>query len=268
MPRADTSESHRRQWLLVLGLCVAATTAFAETSTLPVSDGAELVERARRAMPSESFGAEFRIDVTTPSWSSRKVGQIFKRKSASGQDTLIVFQRPPAAEGVKVLMQRPLDGRAMQWLVLPNGRPRRLSTSRSGEALLGTEFTSDDLEMPSALSRAVVTRQERNGGALVSVVAMTVEDADTSHEEVAWIRVDDAVVLRREIYLGSELARVFRVDRMEDVEGVSTPVAMTITNVATQAVSKVSLRHVSYASAFAPSMFTLAQLTGQRASLP
>jgi Outer membrane lipoprotein-sorting protein len=254
---------------LVLGLCVAATTAFgAETSTLPVPDGAELVERARRAMPSESFGAEFRIDVTTPSWSSRKVGQIFKRKSGSGQDTLIVFQRPPAAEGVKVLMQRPPDGRALQWLVLPNGRPRRLSTSQSGEALLGTEFTSNDLEIPSALSRAVVTRQEHQGGALVFVVAMTVTDEGASHEEVAWIRVDDAVVLRREIYLGSELARVFRVDRMEEVDGVSTPVAMTITNLATHAVSKVFLRHVTYASAFAPSMFTLAQLAEQRASLP
>jgi hypothetical protein len=253
----------------VLGLCVAATAASgAESETLSAPDGAELVERARLAMPSESFAAEFRVEITTPSWNSRKVGQIFKRKSAAGQDTLIVFQRPPVAQGVKVLVQRPLDGPTLQWLALPNARPRRLSTSQSGEALLGTEFTTEDMEMPSALSRAVVTRQERNNGDLVSVVAMTVKDGDASHEEVAWIRVEDAIVLRREIYLESQLARVFRVDRIEEVEGFSTPVAMTITNVATQTVSKVSLRHVTYGSPFAPSMFTLAQLAEQRPSLP
>lgn len=251
---------HAAGRLALSGFLVAAAPLILVAGTAPTPDGGEVVRRARQVASMTNFRAEFRLDVTTPTWSGRRAGWIYKRLGDDVIDTLIVFQRPPVADGVKILAQRPAKGSIRQWLSVPGGRTRRLASSESGNALFGTEFDTSDLELPASLSPAAVERTERYEGVEAYVVAMTVTDGDQPHDELMWIRTTDFVLLRREFYLNGQLNRVYRVDRFEEVEGVATPTAMTVTNVATKTLSRVRLRHIDYEPDFEPGLFALARL--------
>lgn len=254
--------------LALSGFLVAAAPLVLVAGTAPTLDGGEVVRRARQVALTTNFRAEFRLDVTTPTWSARRAGWIYKRLNDGVTDTLIVFQRPPAAEGLKILVQRPLQGTIQQWVCLPGARTRRLPSSEAGNALFGTEFDTRDLEMPASLSRAAIERKERYEGADAYVVAMTVStNGDAPHEELVWIRAGDFVLLRREFYLDGELNRVYRVDRFEAVGGLATPVAMTVTNLAAKTLSRVRLRHVDYGTDFEQGFFALARL-GEHVQAP
>jgi hypothetical protein len=228
----------------------------------PGLDAAAILERASDAVElGGSRSAAFTLEVHAEAWQAERSGTIYKEIGRDGRNTLIVIDGPEQLRGLKVLSRHPVFGPAQQWLYVPSThRARRVAVGESGRSIFGGDFSASDLEQRRPGLTATLLRRERRDGHDVYVVDVRGMQDEDPVDETLWIRTEDFRLVRREFRVDGRLHRLYRVDALEEVAGIATPVAMTLVNVAGGTRSRVRLHDVRYRVRFDSALFAAQHL--------
>jgi Outer membrane lipoprotein-sorting protein len=225
-------------------------------------EAAAILARARAAVSAGgNLAAEFRLEVVTRGWTADRRGRFYKRIGTNGQATLIVFDDPPQVHDVKILSRSTRAGSAQRWLWVPaTHRARRVATGTGGRGLFGSDFSASDLEQRGPDVHGILLRREMRRDRDAYVVELTGREDGRPVHEILWVRSDDFRVARREFYEDGALRRVYTADRIRTIDGIPTPVAMTVVNLAAASRSRIRLHRVRHGIHLDPRLFTVAEL--------
>jgi hypothetical protein len=92
------------------------------------------------------------------------------------------------------------------------------------------------------------------------VVDITGQDGSGPVHEVVWIRTSDFRLVRREFHAAGVLRRVYSADDLQVIDGIATPVAMTVLDVAGGTRSRIRLTRVRYHADFDAALFAVQHL--------
>lgn len=182
---------------------------------------------------------------------------------------LIVLQAPETAKGITYLVQEQTGRPDLQWMYLPAvRRVRELSPIGAYQDFLGTIFTYGDLGLVDLRARTYkLLDKEKHAG----VWAYKVQEIPTQpwyySRIVTWIATDSFLPLQRNYYTPSnELWKIERFEEIKNIDGVPTPLWITMEDLRDGSSSKIEVSDVRYDVDVPDTLFDPAQLPGTLAS--
>lgn len=169
---------------------------------------------------------------------------------------LIRFNYPNDIAGTSFLVWERGGAEDERFLYLPAlGRVRRIAGAERQESFVGSDFTYEDIggraleDYTYALLDANGTFAASDGASSpVYVLESRAKDADALYPRVvSQVRKDNFVVVRAEIFnRRNEREKEYRVERLEQVEGIWTARTVLMTNVLARTRTELTMTNVDY----------------------
>jgi hypothetical protein len=169
---------------------------------------------------------------------------------------LIRFNYPNDIAGTSFLVWERAGAEDERFLYLPAlGRVRRIAGAERQESFVGSDFTYEDIG-GRALEDYTYTLLDANANSpapdgrsyQVYVLESRAKDADALYPRVvSQVRKDNFVVVRAEIFnRRNEREKEYRVERLDQVEGIWTARAVTMTNALARTRTELTMTNVDY----------------------
>lgn len=191
----------------------------------------------------------------------------FKKYPEDRNRSLLFFEEPPDVRGVGFLQWGDPRGKDTQWLYLPELKrpPRQISGGAKRESFAGTDFNYNDLSIIGQLTdwteaeaRAELLRSEPVDGGSAWVIEFTPVGKDVGYRRIlAWLRADDLMITRYEMYEGDgEPTKRLVLDDIRPVGAVPTAFRMQMANLRAGSRTDVKLTEVTYDTGLSDDQFT------------
>lgn len=197
----------------------------------------ELSQRVTEALhPPRTSTRDLEISVTgsdrrTATWHGRQL----RRPGERGGKVLTLFESPPSVAGFAILVSGSSSGQDARWMYVPPvRRVRRIEYPGRFEYFLGTDLSATDLGFLDFDSSAKVVRKEHKDGNDAWLVQEEPQPrvAGGFSRILTWVTTDEAIPVRREFYdQGGRLWKVETRGEIVNVNGVPTPMRLTVRNV-------------------------------------
>jgi Outer membrane lipoprotein-sorting protein len=172
---------------------------------------------------------------------------------------LIRFNYPNDIAGTSFLVWERTGAEDERFLYLPAlGRVRRIAGAERQESFVGSDFTYEDIG-GRALEDYTYTLLDANatvaapgpspaGSHRVYVLESRAKDADALYPRVvSQVRQDNFVVVRAEIFnRRNEREKEYRVERLEQIEGIWTARSVVMTNALARTRTELTMTDVDY----------------------
>ena len=174
------------------------------------------------------------------------------RKDFEGKDKLLLkFMYPKDIKGTSFLVWEHKGRDNERFLYLPApGRIRRIATQEKNENFAGTDFSYEDIsgrkleDYTYKLVKEKTLYQEQNCYLLASYP----KEEDSKFTKIlSWARKDNFVVVKGEYYnKKGELEKTYRVNKLEKIGGIWTPIEHSMENHKTAHKTFIKVNNVQY----------------------
>lgn len=238
---------------------VLATAAHADA----IADGTALAQRVHDHPDGRDVASHFTMALTGPDSAPRqRLAYSFRRDAKPGEmQTLLRFTDPADIRDTGLLVHNRPDGSSDQWLYLPAlDQVRRIAADRRGGRFVGSDLYYEDLDdrLPDR-DRHRLLGQELIEGLPTYVLESVPIDAEKSaySRRVAWIHEPTLLPLRVDFFeSGKQPSKRFTVHKMEQIQGYWTIMDSTMTDLATNHQTRITVRAVRYDQNLPASLFT------------
>jgi hypothetical protein len=162
---------------------------------------------------------------------------------------LIVLQAPETVKGITYLVQEQVGRPDLQWMYLPAvRRVREFSSVGAYQDFLGTDFTYGDLGLVDLHDRMYkFLGMEQHAGVWAYKVQEVPRQPWYYSRIVTWIATDSFLPLQRNYYAPSKkLWKIERFEEIKNIDGVPTPLWITMENLRDGSSSKIEVSDVRY----------------------
>lgn len=240
---------------------LAAAGALLLAAAIPVhagqGDAVDLVQRTVKALPTAPFVA--RIKLTTKA-GVRELS-LSQKFVEGGRRGYLEVLAPDDLKGIRHLFIEPTDAPAQQFLKLTASRAiARVSNEMRTHPFLGSTFYIADLVEPpiDEYTHTFAGEEDLNGRGckVVESVAKEPEKAIYSKIRVA-IDPKDLLVLRRDFFdQKGEPLKVWKVEKIQQINGYWTPLIQDMRNTQEQVESRLEITEIKYNVELDDAIFT------------
>lgn len=254
--------------LAVLWLCLPARgPAGAEPTARELLDKARTVNETTRKWTDRTQEMAVTIVDRRGGERQRQMRIYYKKYPEDRNKTLLFFEEPSDVKGVGFLQWADPHAKDTQWLYLPELKrpPRQISGGAKRESFAGTDFTYDDLSILGQLvdwsetdARTRLLRTETVDGTGAHVIEFTPVEKEIGYGRiVVWLRADDLIVTRYEMYSdGGEPDKVLTLSDIRNVGPVPTAFRMEMKNLRAGSRTEVQMTNTKYDSGLGDDQFT------------
>jgi outer membrane lipoprotein-sorting protein len=239
--------------------------------TLSAQDGAVIMKASRDRIQADTVSTRARMVITAKdgSTSERLIDQ-FSSDSPSGNRVLILFQKPATVAGTRFLTLEKKGADDDRWIYLPSlGKVRRIASSEGSGSFVGTDFSYDDISSAdrdvSEDTHTFVRTEILNGNTCSVIESVPLDSGYQYSKMISWI--EDATKVARKIELydrKGNLAKVLEVKRLQEVQGILTPMETVMTTVGTKTSTTLYVEIIKYNEKIPEGVFTTEYLSTGR----
>ena len=163
--------------------------------------------------------------------------------------TLLIFKAPADVKGTSFLSWSFPGREDKQWLYLPAlARVRQISSASKGESFMGTEFSYYDMGRHHLDDYTYkLLREEKVGEQMCYVIEANPKEKKYYSKVISWIRKDNFIPARMDFYDKSgRLLKRNMIKKIENIDGINTPMYMEMHNVQTERTTIIKLANVHY----------------------
>lgn len=234
-------------------------------SALGAQDAGKIVREAQDRARSESqryLGTlevmDTRNKITTKRWTYHRIG------SAGNSKVVLRFTAPAEVKGVALLVVNHPDRASDQWMWTPNiARDRRIALQDRSTRFFGTDFSFEDLEERDAGQYDFkLLGEETRDGVQSWKIESRPRQTKTSQYTHSYLWVDQSryVFLEIESYNKDRMVRRLKYKNYQKVQGIWTPLAMEIADVARKSRTILKTEKLEYNVPMKEQDFTLQAL--------
>lgn len=190
-----------------------------------------------------------------------------RKRLADGDRSLTVLLEPDDARGIAYLMSTAGTGEPTEWLYVPYvQRTRKLVPAENYQSFLDTDFTYGDLGLlPADTKNSLLGTEQIDGKKtykVESIPGSTVKQWYYSRT-VTWVDAETLLPTRREFYSpAGELFKTETFGSVTRIDGVPTPLQITITTVGSNTSTTLVVNSVSYDANIPDTLFAPEGLRG------
>jgi outer membrane lipoprotein-sorting protein len=247
--------------LFTLGL---VTVSFAQTAQY-------IIRASRDRISADTVSSRSRMVITAKDGTTtERLLDQYSSDSATGNRTVIIFQKPASVAGTRFLTLEKKGGDDDRWIYLPSlGKIRRIASSEGSGSFVGTDFSYDDI---SSADRSVeedthtLLRSETFNGASCSVIESVSIDQNYQYSKmISWIDSKTNVALKIELYdRKGKLSKILEVQKTQDVQGFLTPMVTKMTSVDAKTSTTIYVDIMKYNEKIPEGVFTTDYLSTGR----
>ncbi|MBI5506512.1 MAG: outer membrane lipoprotein-sorting protein [Deltaproteobacteria bacterium] len=248
---------------LFLGLLLSIPTSTASAGQL--LDAAQIAHRARTALyPDLPSTRTMSIAVRTAddavfTWTARQA-----RKNVGGRPSVLtVLDRPESVAGIAILAEALDENMDAQWVYIPPiHRVRRLVYEGRFENFLGTDLSIEDFGFADIHSaQLTLLGQVEYEGEITYVLREVPLDPSGYSKILSWVSAESYLPRRREFFdADGVLWKTQRYEHIAVIDGVATPLRMSVVNEQEGGSTELTVRGVNYAAELDDGLFRPAAL--------
>ncbi len=236
------------RFLLVLGVTCALSVTPAAAAPPDVTT---IVQQMQAALePIHPSTQRLTISVINKRGESSQFVASFAHKKVWGEDWILAILRAPEnLQGITYLVREQAGQPAFQWVYLPVlRRVREISPIGASQDFLGTDFTYGDLGVVQLHDRqSQFLGMEKHRGIWAYKVQEIPRQPWYYSRIVTWVAADSFLPLERDCYSPSK--RLWKIERFEEIkriDGVPTPLWITMENLRDGSRSTIEVSAVRY----------------------
>lgn len=222
----------------------------------------ELSKRVTQALhPPRTSSRDLEISVTgadrrTATWQGRQL----RKPGEGGGKVLTLLEAPPSVAGFAILVSRSSSEADARWMYVPPvRRVRRLEYPGRFEYFLGTDLSATDFGFLDFDPSARVVRKEQQDGRDAWLLQEEPKPAVPGGYSriLTWVTTEDAIPVRRDFY--DQAGKLWKTETRSDVskvDGVPTPMLLSVRNVQEGGSTTLRYRDVRYDVALEEEGFT------------
>jgi outer membrane lipoprotein-sorting protein len=246
-----------KKMILILTFIIGMTELWAMT-------GQEIMDRSIKVQDTQSAAMDIEMDLIDKSGSvSKRSLQILSMKDSTGQKrTIVVFMAPATIKNTRFLIVENNGRSDDQWIYLPSlNKIKRIAASDNDSSFMGSDFTYGDMsDMNADNDSHTLLREETYMGRDCYVVeSLPLDPGEASHSKlISWIDKEWFLPIKVEFYdKGSkELDRTAIFENITQVDGIWTPLNVTMTTHSTGHKTILSTRQVKFNIPLNPGYFS------------
>ena len=174
-----------------------------------------------------------------------------RKKLSDGDRSLTVLLEPDDARGIAYLVSHPGTGEPVEWLYVPYvQRTRKLVPAENYQSFLDTDFTYADIGLLPTDGKNTLLGTETVDGKkaykIESIPGSTVKQWYYART-ITWIDAETLLPMRREYYSpGGDVFKTATYGSVTRIDGIPTPLQITITTRATNTSTTLQVTSVTY----------------------
>lgn len=248
----------------ILFTCIATISSQPVWSSDAISEGHRLIQQVYDRPDGVDVSSRGYMILTEQGYEPR-VRRMFSytfRKDSGETLSLLRFTAPKDIADVGLLTKDYPEKNSDQWLYLPAlGRARRISASRKGGRLVGSDYYYEDLEVREVeLDTHRYLGEQKLGGALCKLVESIPVDTENSvyNKRISWIHPATMIPLQIDYYQeGSESpVKRLKVYRIARVQGYWTVMDTGMTDLETGHQTRMKTEKIIYDRGLNESLFS------------
>jgi hypothetical protein len=221
---------------------------------LPAQDAASIVEKSRNRIQASAIRTRSRMLVSVKSGKATEMvmDQYSKDDSAGNNRSVIVFQAPASAAGIRFLTIENTGKADDRWIFSPSqGKVRRIVASEGSGSFVGTDFSYDDIssqDRDADLDNHKILREEKLRDADCYVIESTPKDSGYQYSKmIQYIDKANFVNYKIELYdrRGNQV-KLFEILDLKDVQGRLTAMVTKMTTLASGTSTTISVTNIKY----------------------
>lgn len=244
---------------LFLFVCVA----FFSATLLCAQNAASIIRSSRDRVKADTVSSRSRMVITAKDGTTteRALDQ-YSSDSEKGNRTIIVFLKPASIAGSRFLTLENKGSTEDRWIFLPAlGKIRRIAAAEGSGSFMGTDLSYDDISSAnrdSSLDAHTLLKEESIDGTVCYVIESKPIDAAYQYSKIiSWIEKDTQVARKIELYdKKGVLLKLLEVQKMQDVQGVLTPMITKMTTVANKTSTTITVDIIKYNEKIPEGVFT------------
>ncbi len=224
--------------------------------------GTEIAQNAHDVKDPATTHAAVKMDLVSANGDvdSRMVEE-WSTEDGDLESTVMVFRSPASVANTRFL-QKENDGRDDdRWIYLPAlKRVRRIAASDGGKSFMGTDMTYDDMGSRSVDqdTHELIGEETYESWDCYKVKGQAKDPEDSQYAyRITWFDKATWYPVKIEMYDKSEqLEKVMVVERLENIDGYDTPMAVKMTNVQTGHYTEVTMMKIVFDEPISDRLFT------------
>lgn len=248
---------------LTIFAALAMTMAFSPRLAVAASDpgGNQVIQQMRAALEPEKPSVRIMELIVEGDGQSAsfKLAQARKRLP-DGRRSLTVLLEPPAARGLAYLVEERKGGDPVEFVYVPVvRRVRKLVGAENQTAFLDSDFTYADLAfLPMDTQNRLVGEEKVGGRDVYKVESIPGTEIKRWYisKIVTWVGKENLLPIQRDFF--SPAGQVFKIqtfDKVTRVDGIPTPLQVTMQNVGAKTQSVLKVTDISYGSGLPDNFF-------------
>lgn len=232
---------------------------------LQAQDARQIVEESQRRGRARSQRYEGVLQVfardrkiSEKQWISERIGSYGNSKA------ILRFTAPPEVKGVALLVINHPDRSSDQWMWTPAiGRDRRIALQDRSTRFFGTDFSFEDLEERDAgqFDFRLLGEEPVDGAPCWRIEARPHQKKVSQYTStLLWIRKDNYVPVKLEMFAGDTLARRLVERDIQNVQGIWTARLLEMTDLRRNSRTVLKLEKLEYKVPLKDEDFTLQAL--------
>jgi Outer membrane lipoprotein-sorting protein len=226
--------------------------------------GQEIMDKSIDIQETKSAAMDIQMDLVDESGfvSSRRL-QILSMQDNTGQNrTIVVFMSPANIKNTRFLTIENNDRSDDQWIYLPSlKKMKRIAASDNDSSFMGSDFTYGDMsDMQTNKDSHTLLREELYKGRDCYVVeSIPLDPGSSSHSKLlSWIDKERFIPVKVEFYhkRSEELDRTALSENITYIDGIWTPLDITMTTHSTGHKTILSIKQVKYNISLNPGYFS------------
>ncbi|MBF0224135.1 MAG: outer membrane lipoprotein-sorting protein [Desulfobacterales bacterium] len=245
----------KRGILIILCLLLTLNIAAAETLS-----GYDIAKKCYDVDDGDDIRAVTIMEITRPDGRTIKRNfDTFRKDFGDDDRALAIFKAPEDVKGTSFLSWMNRDRDNDQWLYMPALRKiTRISSSNKNASFMGSDFSYEEVDKrPLNKDDFKLLREEQFDGNDCYVLEFTAKDKEeTFPKRIAWVKKDNFISVKVESYDSSgNLAKVFTVSRLKEIDGVWTVLSCKMEDLRTKGYTTMELSNVKYNTGLSDRMF-------------
>ena len=226
--------------------------------------GQEIMDKSIDIQETKSAAMDIQMDLVDDkgSISTRRL-QILSMQDNAGQNrTIAVFMSPANIKNTRFLTIENSDRSDDQWIYLPSlKKMKRIAASDNDSSFMGSDFTYGDMsDMQADKDSHTLLREEAYNGRdcyVVESLPLNPESASRS-KLISWIDKERFVPIKVEFYdkRSKELDRTAVSENITHIDGIWTPLNVTMTTHSTGHKTILTIKQVKYNIPMNPGYFS------------
>jgi hypothetical protein len=247
--------------LTLIGLAAGREAAAAELT------GSQVVQQMRAVVEPDKPSVRL-MDMTVTSGPEKTTFQLVqaRKQLPDGRRSVTVLLGPPAARGLAYLVEEKKGSAPVEYVYVPMvRRVRKFMGTENHTAFLDSDFTYADLGFLPTDTTDTLVGEEKIAGRDVYKVE-SVPDAEVKrwyYSKIAtWIDKETLLPVQRDFY--DPAGQVFKIETFGSatrVDGIPTPLQITMETVGAQSKSAIQVTDVTYGSGLPDDLFVPAKLS-------